>query len=79
MTFLMCLCVNGLSKPTDDVGQHAKNNGEGELSQFRWLGILLVLYFYIFIDYLQSSVTLFLNFASAYKMVKQWLDSSRTT
>ena len=35
----------GLSKPTDDVGQPAKNNGEEDLSQFRWLGILLVLYF----------------------------------
>ena len=22
----MCLCVNGLSKPTDDVGQQAKDN-----------------------------------------------------
>ena len=26
ITFLMCLCVNGLSKPTDDVGQQAKDN-----------------------------------------------------
>ena len=33
----------GLSKPTDNVGQHAKNNGEGKLSQFRWLGIRLEL------------------------------------
>ena len=26
MTLLMCLCVNGLSKPTDNVGQQAKDN-----------------------------------------------------
>ena len=26
ITFLMCLCVNGLSKPTDDVGQQTKDN-----------------------------------------------------
>ena len=26
ITFLMCLCVNGLSKPTDNLGQQAKDN-----------------------------------------------------
>ena len=26
MTLLMCLCVNGLLKPTDNVGQQAKDN-----------------------------------------------------
>ena len=59
------LC-NGLSKPTDNVGQHAKNNGESKLSQFRWLGIRLVLYFYIVIDGLIE----FLNFSSTQKIQK---------
>ena len=40
----------GLSKPTDNVGQHAKDKAERDLSQFRWLGTRLVciskFYFY---------------------------------
>ena len=67
MNLLMCLCVSGLSKPTDNVGQHAKNNGGSKLSQFRWLGIGLVFCFYIFIDHLQNSTIRFLNFSSTYK------------
>lgn len=31
--FLMCLCVNGLLKPTDNVDQQAKDNWHGINSQ----------------------------------------------
>ena len=31
----MCLCVNGLSKPTDDVGQQLNDKIKGEFSQSR--------------------------------------------
>ena len=57
----------GLSKPTGNVGQHAKNNSEGDWSQFRWLWMRFVLHVYIFICYLQDSMTQFLNFDSTYK------------
>ena len=61
----------GLSKPTDNVGQHAKNNGEGDWSQFRWLGIGLVLYFYIFISHLRDYAIPFLTLSLVLKSCRK--------
>ena len=38
----------GLSKPTDNVGQHAKNNGEVDLSQFGHMKIACFIFLYIY-------------------------------
>ena len=40
--------MNGLSKPTDHVGQQVKDNGEVDLSQFGHMKIVCFVFLYIY-------------------------------